>query len=351
MTIKKLINWSEKEFSHLPWRNNRTLYRTLVSEIMLQQTTVATVKNHYERFLTVFPNLESLANSNDEELTVAWKGLGYYRRARNLKKIAQAIVHEHAGNFPMDLESLQKIPGIGPYTASAIVAIGMNKRALAVDANLERVISRLFGLKVLKGVKLQKTINELFLNQKIFSDHKTPPRALNEALMDLGRTYCQARKVSCELCFLKEECVAYKSGKPLLYPKVPKTQIEKEDHELHLLRFYIFKDSKILVYKKSENEWLSGQYEVPTYILKTTDPKLKQYPIFKGREHSPTAKFKTGITKYKINNLILEINEKELAKLKFDRPLEWREVSHSRSNFSTATIKGLKILGKNRDQE
>src|SRR6478672_3587331 len=110
MSLKVLLTWSKTEFSHLPWRKNRSLYRTLVSEIMLQQTTVGTVKNHYDRFLVRFPTLESLAAATEDELTVAWKGLGYYRRARNLKKIAEAIANDHGGKFPKDVEHLMEIP-------------------------------------------------------------------------------------------------------------------------------------------------------------------------------------------------------------------------------------------------
>jgi A/G-specific adenine glycosylase len=162
MKLNALIEWSKNEFSDLPWRKNRSLYRTLVSEIMLQQTTVGTVKNHYERFLKQFPTLSSLAEATEDELIVAWKGLGYYRRARNLKKIAETIHAEFNDEFPQDIETLKTISGIGPYTASAIVGIGMDKRALAVDANLERVIARLFNIKTEKGPKLQAAIGELF---------------------------------------------------------------------------------------------------------------------------------------------------------------------------------------------
>ena len=343
MSLSKLISWSEKEFSHLPWRNERSLYRTLVSEIMLQQTTVSTVRNHYERFLGVFPDLESLATASEEELLVAWKGLGYYRRAKNLKKIAEAIAHEHDGKFPKDLESLQKIPGIGPYTASAIVGIGMNKPALAVDANLERVIARLFGIKEVKGPKLQKKIQELFQAKQIFAE-KHSPRGLNEALMDLGRTFCQARKASCELCVLRSECKAFKEGKPLAYPIEGAVKKAAVEHELHLVRVFVLKNGKLLVYKKNDKEWLSGQYEVPTFVSHTTDKNFEQYPHLKKIETEAHATYKTGITKYKILNHIHNLDEKTFKKLKFDREVEWKDPKNSNSNFSTATIKGLKLI-------
>lgn len=334
MSLKNLLAWSGKEFSELPWRKNRSLYRTLVSEIMLQQTTVGTVKNHYERFLKQFPTIESLASASEEELLVAWKGLGYYRRARNLKKIAEAIA-DH-GRFPNDLESLQKIPGIGPYTANALIAIGMDERGLAVDANLERVIARLFGIKTEKGPKLQKEIQTLFATKKIFTE-KVSYRNLNEALMDLGRTYCQARKATCDICPMMKVCKS--AGKPIVVSSKEKAQ----EHELHLLRVFVKKGNSLLVYKKASDEWLSGQYEVPTFVLKTSDAKLKQYPAIKSKITSDVV-YKTGITKYKIQNFVHKITEAEFKKLKFSREVEWRSMNDDASNFTTATLKGLKFL-------
>ncbi len=342
--FNKLIQWSQKEFTDLPWRKERSLYRTLVSEIMLQQTTVGTVKNHYERFLKQFPTLESLANASEDEMLVAWKGLGYYRRARNLKKIAEALVNDHKGKFPEDIDSLQTIPGIGPYTSNAIVGIGMDKRALAVDANLERVIARYYGLKTEKGLKLQKEIQKLFLDKKIFNE-KLSFRGLNEALMDLGRTYCQARKASCELCLLKKECKAFESGKPLAIPVEGKTTGKAQEHELQLLRIYVIKKDKLLVYKKDDSEWLHGQYEVPTFILKTSDTTLKQYPVLKSKKSFlDYPMIKTGITKYKISNFLLKADEKILKEFGFSRKTEWRSLDSDESNFSTTTLKGLKKI-------
>lgn len=346
MNLKKLIQWSQADFTDLPWRKQRSLYGTLVSEIMLQQTTVGTVKNHYERFLQRFPNLESLAKASEEELLVAWKGLGYYRRARNLKKISEHLFTHYQGKFPGSALELQKIPGIGPYTSHALMAIGKDERGLAVDANLERVIARLYGLKVEKGLKLQKKILELFNEEKVFPKFKLSYRALNEALMDLGRTYCQARKATCELCPVKNDCVAFQEKKPLAYPVDKKaTAKEKEEHELHLLRVVIIKKNKILAYKKSEKEWLSGQYEIPTFVISSTDKKLTQYPALKSKiDHKKLQQYKTGITKYKIINSLLEADQKILKDMGFSSEVEWRELNEESSNLSTASYKALKLL-------
>jgi A/G-specific adenine glycosylase len=343
MDIKKLLSWSQSEFSHLPWRKERSLYRTLVSEIMLQQTTVGTVKNHYERFLKTFPDLQSLAKASESELIVAWKGLGYYRRARNLKKIAESIYRDHEGEFPSDLEHLQKIPGIGPYTSNALVAIGMDERGLAVDANLERVIARLYGLKTAKGPKLQKEIAALFTEKKIFAN-KISYRALNEALMDLGRTFCQARKASCDLCPLKNNCEARESGSPLKFPLETAQKKKAQEHELTLLRAYVVKNGKLLVYEKNNNEWLSGQFEVPTFIVNTTDSKLEQYPRLKGKLSGKPVLLKTSITKYKIANQLVMTDEKQITKWGFTRKLVWKDLQKAESNLSTTTLKGLKSL-------
>lgn len=344
MNLKALLRWSEREFQTLPWRNDRSLYRTLVSEIMLQQTTVGTVKNHFERFLKEFPDLPSLARASESELLVAWKGLGYYRRARSLKKIAEAIARDHMGIFPSDPEALLEIPGIGPYTSQALVAIGMNERGLAVDANLERVIARLYGLKQPKGPKLQKEISLLFQEGKIFPKEKSY-RALNEALMDLGRTFCQARKASCELCPLKESCVAFTTGQPLAYPADGKEKKKAQDHELTLLRAYVIRSGKLLVYEKMDGEWLSGQFEVPTFIVRSTDKNLSQYPAFRGKALTRCVTLKTGITRYKISNHLYEASKEEVLGWGFTRKLIWKDLRRSDSNLSTATLKGLRALG------
>lgn len=342
MSFTALISWSKKEFSELPWRKNRTLYRTLVSEIMLQQTTVGTVKNHYERFLSKYPTIKSLAEATDDELTIAWKGLGYYRRARNLKKIAEAIQFEYGGKFPKSLEKLMEIPGIGPYTANAIVGIGMDERALAVDANLERVLARIYGLKTAKGPKLQKEIQNLFGENKILKE-KVSFRELNEALMDLGRNFCQARKATCEICPLKKNCHAFKSGTPLEFPFSEGEKKKASEHLLHLLRVVVRKNNKILAYKKTEQEWLSGQFEIPTFILSTTDKKLSQYPLIEKNVDSGI-NFSTAITKYKIKNTVLEIEEREFKKLSFPHKVLWLDLDDEKSNLTTATIKALKAI-------
>jgi A/G-specific adenine glycosylase len=345
-SFKKLISWSKDNYSHLPWRKKRTLYRTLVSEIMLQQTTVGTVLSHFEKFLIQFPDLETLSAATEDELTIAWKGLGYYRRARNLKKASEEIVHSYNGKIPSDYDKLIKIPGIGDYTASALIAIGRNEKALALDANLSRVLSRYFGFSFNDSKEIQKN----FQQSKIFSNFSEDWRDLNEALMDLGRTYCKANKADCSLCPLSDTCLSFKKGTIVLNKDTKK---ETKFYELTLLRLVIKKEKKILVYKKAKNEWLSGQYEVPTFQLFCEDTKLKQYveaPRFE-RETKKLLSFKTGITKYDITNIIWEMSEKEFKKwAEKDIHYEWVEMDSTKVNLATSTIKILKKLVKNQDK-
>ena len=346
---QELIKWSKKNYSNLPWRIKRSLYNTLVSEIMLQQTTVGTVVNHFDRFIDKYPDIESLSKISEEEVCIAWKGLGYYRRARNLRKAAISIVEDFQGEIPLDYEKLKTIPGIGEYTASALMSIGADKRGLAVDANLERVLSRVYGISVEKGPKLQKELKRLFDEGKLFNDiGNLSWRELNESLMDLGRIYCQANKVHCSSCPLSKNC-AVVNDDPLIYPKKVKKDQKKENIELHLLRVIVKKGNSVLVYKKSDKEWLSGQKEFPTYILKTKDTKLSQYPLWESQFNlslGPLKKFKTSITKYKITNYILEIPEKKWKKdFSFgERRLFFARLNGKEENFSTSSTKALLIL-------
>lgn len=343
--FEKLCQWSRQHYSHLPWRKHRSLYSTLVSEIMLQQTTVGTVLNHFERFIKKYPDLKSLAASTEEQMLIDWKGLGYYRRARNLLKAAKELNEKYGGEIPADFDKLIAINGIGPYTANALIGIGANEKALCVDANLERVLARVYGIKVQKGPKLQKEIYQLFHANEIAKEmDQVGARDFNEALMDLGRTICKARSASCELCPLSTNCVAFKSKAPLAYPvdeSKTKTESKKEKREIHLLRVVVEKDGKYLVYKKSEKEWLAGQYEIPTFILSTNDESLKQYPRLENDDLFNLPSFTTGITKYKITNYVLYANAEDLHQLGLSsHGYGWKKEAE---NLSTASSKAIKL--------
>lgn len=343
----QLLKWSKTQYMHLPWRIDRSLYRTLVSEIMLQQTTVGTVRNHFDRFILQFPDLLSLARTTEDEMSIAWKGLGYYRRAKNLRQAAIELCEKFDGDIPVNQGDLLSIKGIGPYTAGAIQAIGANKVALAIDANIERVLARYHGFSEEKGLKLHRRLNLEFEKKKLLKTLYTEPRATHEALMDIGRVLCQARKAECTLCPLKPTCFSCREKKALLYPTQKKET--RETFDLDLLRIVVRERKEILGYKKVKGQWLEGQVEPPTFILKTNDSNLAQYPRYKSQkkklELDQALVFKTGITKYKITNYVLEMSKADFQK-KFPAESDFQFFScdENKVNLATSTIKILNRL-------
>ncbi len=349
-----LMNWSELEFSNLPWRKRRSFYGTLVSEIMLQQTTVQTVLNHFDRFMDLFPDISSLASSTEEEVVMAWKGLGYYRRARNLRNAAIEIDSFYDGQIPTDTKKLLEIKGIGDYTASALRSIGDNQVDLAIDANIERVFSRIFFLKSLKGKHLQEEIKSGFLKEIFFQLNSIKSyRAFNESLMDLGRTFCKANKVLCEECPVSQHCRGFLEGEPLFFPK--KMKVEKKTKtlsNLHLLRVLVRKENKVLAYKKGTKEWLSGQYELPTWVISGEDNGLKQYPSLDTYLANMTdltdvknsKAFKSFITRYSIKNTIVKMEREEFYKIFFkdSRFFEFIDDDFDKNNFAVSVKKIFK---------
>ena len=342
--FENLIRWSKKEYSHLPWRKNRTLYTTLVSEIMLQQTTVPTVINKFEPFLKKFPTLKKLSLATDAEVCIAWKGLGYYSRARNLKKAAKELVNVHQGKIPADFDTLYKLSGVGEYTSNALLSIGHQKMYLALDANIERVLCRFLGLELTKGPKLKKELSAHLKKINFTSKlNKYCPRELNEALMDLGRVYCQSNKADCTNCLLRKNCKAFKLKDPLAYPKPVKK--EKKLYNLELLRVILTQRGKILAHKRKKGQWLTDQWEIPTFILKSEDKSLTQYPFLsKKLKLESKLEFKSTITKYKIKNIVIRMDLKEFKKEIPDyADFEFIKLDTLGQNFTTSTLKALRM--------
>jgi A/G-specific adenine glycosylase len=210
----RLLSWYGKEGRVLPWRENRDPYRIWLSEIMLQQTTVAAVIPYYARFLQRFPTIESLASAPLDDVISLWAGLGYYSRARNLHRGAQKIVSEHA-DFPDTLEGLLALPGIGRSTAGAILSIAFDKPAPILDGNVRRVLVRLFAWQ--EDPRSSRAEKQLWQ----WAEALTPeehPHDYAQAIMDLGATVCVPRTPLCESCPLRELCQAFKQGCATLLP-------------------------------------------------------------------------------------------------------------------------------------
>ena len=212
----KLLAWFRHFQRDLPWRRTRDPYRVWLSEVMLQQTRVAGVVPYYQRFLERFPNLHALAAAPEQEVLRLWSGLGYYRRARNLQKAAQQIVAEHGGEFPSRLEEVLGLPGVGKYTAAAILSIAFEKKHAVLDGNVARVVARLGAVRgdLRARVRWQKLQNaaDAYLDTK-------SPGDWNQAMMELGATLCTPKSPQCLLCPVAPFCEGRKQGIADLLPE------------------------------------------------------------------------------------------------------------------------------------
>jgi A/G-specific adenine glycosylase len=199
---RRLLEWFERCQRDLPWRRNRDPYAIWVSEVMLQQTRVAVVVERYQAFMARFPTLLSLALADEEEVLALWSGLGYYRRARMLRKAAQFVVDRYQGNLPQTAEKLRLLPGIGTYTAAAVASIAHGERVAVVDGNVERVLCRMAGWEANAGAALRRKVEDLAGSLV----DPLRPGDFNQALMELGATVCLPRKPQCLACPLAADC-------------------------------------------------------------------------------------------------------------------------------------------------
>ncbi len=253
-----LLSWYDRCARDLPWRGFHDAYRTWVSEAMLQQTRVETVLSYYDRFLARFPSLADLAAAPEEDVLKAWEGLGYYSRARNLWKGARQVMDEYGGILPRDPEKLKKIQGIGPYTAGAIASIAYDVPIPAVDGNVIRVMSRIYGVRTdALEPAARKQIESLaaaLVPAERPGDH-------NQAVMDLGATVCVPGTPDCARCPLSSFCDAFKTGDAADLPVLPKAKAQKViPYNLLLIRSGI----RILMRQRTER-LLQGLWVFPMF--------------------------------------------------------------------------------------
>jgi A/G-specific adenine glycosylase len=244
---KRLLTWFAEHKRDLPWRKDRDPYRVWLSEIMLQQTRVVAVIDHYRRFLQRFPTIERLAAARDASVLAAWSGLGYYRRARMLHLAAKKIVKEHGGRFPGTADALRVLPGIGRYTSAAIASIAFDQPVAVVDGNVERVLQRVRG-KCLSEHSLWREAEALLSQQR--------PGDFNQAMMELGATVCLPRQPRCLLCPVAGLC-ATQGELPSVQPT--KSQRKRDIH-------YLFdsRDGSIfLVQRPKAAALMPGMWELP----------------------------------------------------------------------------------------
>ena len=241
----KILKWYDNNKRNLPWRKKTSTknreYFTLVSEFMLQQTQVKTVIPYFEIFIKNFPNLKSLANANEQRVLKNWEGLGYYSRARNLKKTAVKLSEEFKGNLPKDVEKLKSLPGIGEYTSRSILAIAHNQPFIPMDGNVERILKRVFLLKTKNEISKENLIKKksFFNTSKRSSDYA-------QAIMEIGALVCKPVLPSCGFCPLTQSCKAYK-GKDFSIKsksKFNKTKYFEANVYKHKNKYLLIKNKK-----------------------------------------------------------------------------------------------------------
>ena len=275
----RLLAWYDRHRRILPWRarpgERPDPYRVWLSEIMLQQTTVATVKGYYETFLSRWPGVSDLAAAPLDDVLHAWQGLGYYARARNLHRCARIVVDEHGGQFPEDESALMKLPGIGPYTAAAIAAIAFDLPASPVDGNIERVVARLFAIETpLPSAK--KDIHDCAKNL-------TPsarPGDFAQAMMDLGATICTPRHPACALCPWTGQCAAKRRG---IADELPRRAQKAVRPTRHGIAFWAMTETgDVFLRRRPDEGLLGGMMEVPS-----TDWRSVPWPMDVARRSAP----------------------------------------------------------------
>jgi A/G-specific adenine glycosylase len=258
----QLLRWFEKNKRDLPWRKTRAPYAVWISEMMLQQTQVATVIPYYERFLKLFPTVHDLAGADLSDVLRVWEGLGYYSRARNLHKAARMVVTNFDGNIPDTLEDLLTLPGVGRYTAGAILSIAFNREAPILDGNIKRVLCRLYAIP--EDPRESKTEERLWsISGSLIP--KGNAHSFNQALMELGATICTPREPLCLLCPLQRFCSASKQGKPEAYPK--KMSKKKVPH-VEAVSAIIIKEGRVLLRQRPPRGLLGGLWEFPNWETK-----------------------------------------------------------------------------------
>jgi A/G-specific adenine glycosylase len=271
-----LGTWFDKHGKDLPWRRRKDAYSVWVSEIMLQQTQVATVCGYFDRFLAAFPTVETLAQADEEQVLRLWEGLGYYRRARQLHAAAKTMVHEYHGEFPCDIEKVRRLPGIGRYTAGAILSIAFDIPQPILEANTIRVYSRLLGFEgdphSVAGQKLLWSFAEAILPPK-------RPGRLNQSLMELGREVCKSRRPSCASCPVAAECKALQNG---LQESIPRPKAKPKFEQVHEAAVVVRRRGRILLLKRGDGGRWAGLWDFPRFAIHAEHPDAIQKELREG---------------------------------------------------------------------
>jgi A/G-specific adenine glycosylase len=281
-----IIEWYNGNKRTLPWRETNDPYKIWLSEIILQQTRVAQGLPYYLKFVETFPTVQSLAKAKEEHVLRLWQGLGYYSRARNLHRCAKMVVEEYDGKFPNTFQELQKLAGVGPYTAAAIASIAFHESVAVVDGNVFRVLARVFGIDLDIASHEGKNFFFAKANELITKQH---PDEFNQAMMEFGATWCTPKNPQCETCIFKKTCVAFKQDRIESLPvKLKKTKVRKR-----YFNYFIIESNKKIAMKRRESKdiW-HGLYDF--YMVETS---REQKPLKNIEKDQLLSKLKISKTK------------------------------------------------------
>ena len=255
--VSALLAWFAEHRRAMPWRDCPEPYAVWISEMMLQQTQVDTVRPFFDRFITRFPDVYSLARADQEHVLKLWEGLGYYARARNLHRAAGIIVAQHGGKVPTSCASLQTLPGVGPYASAAIASIAFGEATPSVDGNVLRVMSRFRGQRV--DIKQPDVVQEVraYLRKRIPA---SCPGDFNQALMELGALVCRPKAARCDACPLRPSCKAAQKG---WVEEIPLRPAPKRVPHHDMVALVVRKRGRVLLVKRDEDRMLGGLWEFP----------------------------------------------------------------------------------------
>ena len=325
---KRLLAWFDEAARDLPWRRTRDLYGIWVSEIMLQQTQVATVVAYWQRFLVHFPDVAALAAADEQQVLRLWEGLGYYRRARQLHAAARAIVAEHGGRFPTTYTAVRELPGIGRYTAGAILSIGTDARLPILEANTIRVLSRLTAFRgdplQAAGQKHLWAVAEAILPAQRVG-------AFNQSLMELGSEICTARSPDCSRCPVAALCQARRAG---LVGEIPRPAKRTSYEDVVEAAVVIRDGDRVLIRQCQPGDRWAGLWDFPRFALGSANGKRAREVAARTREltglaivrQRPLTTFKHGVTRFRITLHCFEAQPESRTKLdqaNGHAPLRW----------------------------
>jgi len=300
---RRLKAWYVRHARDLPWRRSRDPYRVWVSEVMLQQTQVATVEPFFERFLETFPSIEALARADEQKVLRLWEGLGYYRRARGLHRAARIIVERHGGRFPRDPEAVRRLPGIGRYTAGAILSIAFDARAPILEANTTRLFSRLLAYRgdptAPAGRRLLWTMAETVLPRR-------GAGRFNQALMELGSQLCVARTPRCDHCPVESLCRARAEA---VQDRIPSSKAKRPLEARHEAAVIVRRRGRVLLMRCPDDGRWAGLWDFPRFQVHSEQPAaLRRELVDNVQEQTGVTiepgrhlkTFKHGVTRFRI---------------------------------------------------